>query len=53
MKHASRLKPKGLYAPEGRDVATRIRPMSDDPYKARCKSNKIENEVRKEGKIRL
>jgi len=36
------LKPMGLYAPEGRDVATRLRPMIDDPYIVRCKPNKIE-----------
>jgi len=39
----------GLYAPEGRDVATRVRPMNDDPYKARRKTSKIENGVIKEG----
>jgi transposase len=52
--HAPRLKPTGLHAlegraPEGRDVATRIRPMNDDPYKARCKPSKIESEVTREG----
>ena len=29
MRHASCLKPMGLNAPEGRDVATRLRPMRD------------------------
>jgi len=32
----------GLHAPEGRDVATRLRGMNDDLYKATCKPNKIE-----------
>jgi len=36
------LKPMGLDAPEGRDVATRLRPMIDEVYKVRCKPNKIE-----------
>jgi hypothetical protein len=38
----------GLYAPEGRDVATRIRTMTDDLYKGSCKTNKIDSEVKKE-----
>jgi hypothetical protein len=47
MRHASWLKPMGLYAPEGRDVATRIRGMNDDLYKVTCKPD--ESEVSKEG----
>jgi hypothetical protein len=53
MRHASWLKPMGLYAPEGRDVATRIRSMNDDPYKARCKPSKIESELQRESESRL
>ncbi|MEM2463574.1 MAG: hypothetical protein QXY07_02700 [Candidatus Bathyarchaeia archaeon] len=38
------LKPRRLYAFKGRDVATRLRGMNDDLYKATCKPNKIEKE---------
>jgi len=40
--HAPRLKPMGLYAPEGGDVATPLRGMNDDLYKATRKTEKIE-----------
>jgi transposase len=38
---------------EAGHVASPQAPMNDDPYKARRKPNKIENEVRKEGLSRL
>jgi predicted RNA-binding Zn-ribbon protein involved in translation (DUF1610 family) len=38
---------------EAGHVASPKAPMTDDPYKARRKPNKIENEVRKEGLSRL
>jgi hypothetical protein len=40
MRHASWLKPMGLYAPEGRDVATRTRTMRDVPLKRVAKPAK-------------
>jgi hypothetical protein len=41
-------KTDGAICPEGRDVATRIRTMTDDLYKGSCKTNKIDSEVKKE-----
>jgi hypothetical protein len=49
----SSLKPRGLYAFEGGDVATPISPMVDDLYEDEGKPSKIESEVSKEGEIEL
>jgi len=45
VRHASRLKPMGLYAPEGRHVASRLRAMRDVPLE-RAANPKTANDAK-------